>query len=487
MYSATTAPNNHRHLHGVIRIGAQRKFNISLVKGDIFLLCKTFWKEDNLVAPISERGVNLVESFTIKNTSQFLQKVQNNFLRVELTTSKGNINEGVIGLLHLPLHQFFIAYRDASLTNRLNDSQFPVISANKWMPVLDLATSETLGELQCLFAIGTKKQIENLKSTEIGTEDLENKVICTVSNSVVQKQAYLPVQSKTSLLYLLQKSLASSTSVATKTQSDINMTENCSFKFLLEIKSARNLPLTLNSKINKKHQPGNAKGSQCKNSQIGEEPSSYVTFQSKEHEGAMVKSHEGMEHSTIVIEKTCNPVWNATFCVSVPLKYVLNKEERLIMKVYQKAWRNLAYEKKSPHPSEDTLIGLASVDLYYLMKSCSQEGAWFDIVDLSGHRNGQLHVVAKSMDEKELCKNQTDMPGGFETNFNINNTYLSKAIKRKFTELDEISERLRIRLLSVTGSNDECSVAQEISDEQLDEFEHDINTTVFEDENENRI
>lgn len=490
MCSATlSAPQNHRHLHGVIRIGAQRKFNISLESGDIFLLCKAFWKEDNLVVPISERGVNLIETFTIKNTSYFLQKMQNNFLRVEITKSKDNVDEGVIGLLHLPLHQFFIAYRDASLTNRLNDSQFPVISANKWMPVVDLTTSETLGELECLFAIGTQKQIENLKSAEIRTEDLENKVIRMTSNNV-QKQDCLPVQSKTSntidLLNLLQKSLASSASVAKKSQPDTNMTENCSFKFLLEIKSARNLPLTPHSKINKKHQLRSAKGSECKNSQIGEKPSSYVTFQGKEQEGAVIKSHEGMVHSTIVVEKTCNPVWNERFCVSGPLKYVLNKEERLVMKVFKKASKNLANEN-NPYPLEDTLIGLVSVDLYNLTKSSSQQGAWFDIVDFSGHINGQLHVVAKSIDEKEVCKNQTDLSAGFETNCNINNTYLSKAIKRKFMELDEISERLRIRLLSVTGSTDVCSEPQEISDEQLEEFEHDINTTEFEDENENQV
>lgn len=59
--SATTPSQNDRHLYGVIRIGGQRNFTISLEKNDLFLYCKTFWKEDNLFLSISGRGVNLVE------------------------------------------------------------------------------------------------------------------------------------------------------------------------------------------------------------------------------------------------------------------------------------------------------------------------------------------------------------------------------------------------------------------------------------------
>lgn len=190
------------------------------------------------------------------------------------------------------------------------------------MPVLDSATSETLGELECLFAIGTKKQIENLRATEIQTKNPENEVICIASKNLVKNEKKKNI---VDLLNLLHTSLNSSASVIEKTQSGTNMTENCSFKFLLEIKSARNLSSSPNSKINRKlHQLESEKESHLINSEIGEQPSSYVTFQGKEDEGAMVKSHEGMVHSTVVIEKTCNPVWNASFYVSCPLKYLIN-------------------------------------------------------------------------------------------------------------------------------------------------------------------
>lgn len=54
---------------------------------------------------------------------------------------------------------------------------------------------------------------------------------------------------------------------------------------------------------------------------------------------------------------------------------------------------------------------------------------------------------------------------------------LSRALKRKFIELDEITQRLRLRLSKVT--NDESDTS---NDELADEFERDINTLCVEDD-----
>lgn len=54
---------------------------------------------------------------------------------------------------------------------------------------------------------------------------------------------------------------------------------------------------------------------------------------------------------------------------------------------------------------------------------------------------------------------------------------LGRALKRKFSELDEITQRLRLRLSKVT--NDESDTS---NDEIADEFERDINTLCVEDD-----
>lgn len=55
----------------------------------------------------------------------------------------------------------------------------------------------------------------------------------------------------------------------------------------------------------------------------------------------------------------------------------------------------------------------------------------------------------------------------------LGNVSFSRALKRKFTELEEISQRLRARLHDVTG---------DANDDPDDEFEHDLNTHADEEE-----
>lgn len=54
---------------------------------------------------------------------------------------------------------------------------------------------------------------------------------------------------------------------------------------------------------------------------------------------------------------------------------------------------------------------------------------------------------------------------------------LNRILKRKFTELEEITERLRARLLDVTDEADDCDKDNDIDDE----FETDLNTQPDED------
>lgn len=63
--------------------------------------------------------------------------------------------------------------------------------------------------------------------------------------------------------------------------------------------------------------------------------------------------------------------------------------------------------------------------------------------------------------------NQIDEPGEL----------LSRALKRKFTELDEITQRLKLRLSRVTNDGSDTS-----NDEMTDEFERDINNLCVEED-----
>lgn len=64
-----------------------------------------------------------------------------------------------------------------------------------------------------------------------------------------------------------------------------------------------------------------------------------------------------------------------------------------------------------------------------------------------------------------------------QQNLDESSELLSRALKRKFIELDEITQRLRLRLSDVTRDESDTS-----NDELADEFERDINTLCVEDD-----
>lgn len=499
MFSHTAKPvaKENSDLFGILQIGGQRHFSISF-EDEIFLMSKTFWTEKNLCIPFSKKGAIFLEKFKVSSNNQFLEKVQNNFLIIELSKNKQDIE--IIGYLRLPLHQFFIAYRDASLMKRLNDSQLPVTSVNAWMPVFDSKNNcEQIGEIECLLAMGTEKQIENVESLKNSpsclnkTETINfHETSChNLEKNIGQHESDFPTNMtrKTSDLFnMLQKSLVSKTN-AGHVLPDLKLTDRNVFRLHLEIKSARNLPWNQSLKQTKKlNRSAGAKGCHNTKAQTGEYPSTYVTFLAeKEENSLMVKSHEGMVCSTLVIKNNCNPVWNTRFSISLSVKYLVNKKEKLILKVWKKSSKSLTHMKQCSHPNpmEDAIIGFASIDLSKLVGEESELNEWFDIFDFNGYVNGQIYVVAKLVEDiknvkDNVCTTQVDnLLNNFETSLDISNMNLCRAIKRKFTELEEISERLKARLLDVT---DNLDGSQDFSDKELNEFEHDLDTAVTEDE-----
>lgn len=75
-----------------------------------------------------------------------------------------------------------------------------------------------------------------------------------------------------------------------------------------------------------------------------------------------------------------------------------------------------------------------------------------------------------STEEIELPNNFKDLENG---TYSVDNIILSRTLKRKFTELEEISQRLKSRLLDVTADD---------NFDMDEEFENDLNTCPEEDD-----
>ncbi|XP_037933932.1 uncharacterized protein LOC119668485 isoform X2 [Teleopsis dalmanni] len=553
--TANPAQNNNIELHSTNFTAETSK--VRLLKGFIyanearnlddvqnyeyFLVCRRFWHEEiaTAVGTAIEREVHFKyqEQFAVINDEKFLRRVEKQFLRLEVwrrMINDGNGNKDsmwLLGVVHLPLHQFYIAYRDSTITNHVCKGKLPVISVDAWVPLLKNKTTEKVGELKCLLAVGSEEQINTLKEnrgfTAIAHTSLEiDNALFTVpscsGNNVdsvaagIDSTSNPKLKNVTDLLDMLQKALNQppvakpTTELKTLTQKATSSnikplaeTNANSFKFILDIQYATGLPLNPPAKgrkalkntsaISKRYPPNEA-------------PSTYVTFQADEGYDKLYKSHEGMVYATNIIEKSTHPEWVQRFHVSATTEYLTNPKKLFILKIWKKALTNNEHTRGQPTPMEDAIIGFSALDLTVLLTKLRVSG-WFNIVDFNGRINGQIKINCQqsadlpataqspksaNLSKETLAPNVDAVIDQFENTLDLTHMNLGQAIKRKFTELEEISQRLRTRLTDVTGEQiastfditalDNWETMRNVKDDDfyLNEFEHDINTSATE-------
>ncbi|XP_073843685.1 uncharacterized protein isoform X2 [Musca autumnalis] len=562
-----------RLLKGFIYVNEARNLEQQL-QPQKFLICRRFWSDEPVAAKADDGNkFNYQEQFSVINDDKFLQRVDKQYLHLELwqrmssDDGNGNCEEKLqpIGVVRIPLHQFYIAYRDAAITNHLCKGKLPVISIDAWAPILNWESGIKIGELKCLLAVGSEEQIKNLKDTrglsvtfnsEMATSLQERKLLYDLKPLQIaagtSKKAQMNVTGKNSatttpnatstttaaasklkktsdLLDMLNKVLMTPPA-ATASSSDIITAQPATtsaaassttalrplqqsnlklFKFALEIQKAMGLPLNPAGKSKKGSKQRNA----SKKFPPNEAPNTYVTFQAEEGPYPTYKSHEGLVYATNVVEKSCQPQWQQRYRLSATIDYLYNPQKRFILKVWKKSALDMAQGRTQPTPIEDAIIGFAALDLTVFTKGL-HIGGRFNIVDFNGRINGQLEIRCHPLEEippatsAGAASTPSELGIGpstsvdsvidqFEQTLDLTHLNLGQAIKRKFTELEGISQRLRARLGDVTGSE----IPREFDPEQLDkwqpltadlndnddldEFERDLNTPVVEEDNDN--
>ncbi|XP_058065680.1 uncharacterized protein LOC131215307 [Anopheles bellator] len=269
--------------------------------------------------------------------------------------------------------------------------------------------------------------------------------------------------------------------------------ESCKLiRLLIEIERAVNLPqLTISKKYAKRQHHKNRVPNVPEALVL--EPSAYATFEGhhlRPGTANTVKSHEGIVYTTHVIERNCAPGWQKRFEVQLPSDLMTNDEKRFIVKVWRKAALSDAPKcRLLPAPMEDAVIGFCAIDLSLLLSGLSCILGWYNIMDFSGRCNGQIKIYIKPLENVQSFKVAEEQQNfrlpllidvdcgptmGLDTS---SNTSLSRALKRKFIELEEITERLKARLFDVTGDD-----GDDDGTDPDDQFERDLNTAASEDD-----
>ena len=101
-----------------------------------------------------------------------------NFIVIELWDKKiSGPADQLIGIIKIPLEQFYISFKDKQISRVLLRAQYPVIGTDTWLPIIDPFTSasKSHGEMQVLLAMGTSDQITAVQVTHAGGEVIPNK------------------------------------------------------------------------------------------------------------------------------------------------------------------------------------------------------------------------------------------------------------------------------------------------------------------------
>ncbi|KAK5643591.1 hypothetical protein RI129_007436 [Pyrocoelia pectoralis] len=329
------------------------------------------------------------------------------------------------------------------------------------------------------------KFVENATNTDIDNSKITaNKEANTevVNNvSVISKCPTTELRKTSDLLDYLKDSLSlDSLTLDKKSLQSQNINDEDSFKACVIIEGALHLPCQRKCKVKKSRRksPGTEESL----------PSTYVTFETVP--GADLKV-------TPVVCLSANPHWDYKCDVSLPGDVLTSNQKRLIFKV----WRKSNSNAPQPNLQTDVILGFAALDLTVLMAGLPSVQGWFNIVDFSSKCNGQIKIHITPLENISRFMNVKNIPSSYEVDspdcsdnkpFKSNRSVvpsalldigeppgelLSRALKRKFTELEEITQRLRTRLADVTKDDSDVS-----NDEFADEFERDINTLSVEED-----
>ncbi|XP_014858921.1 PREDICTED: C2 domain-containing protein 3 isoform X2 [Poecilia mexicana] len=158
-------------LHALLMVPDGKKFSCGLQQApNVFLNCKLFWCDEAARSTVSwgrsNPTFNFVQVTPVGLTTKLLERMKDNMMVIEVWQKTGSSgNDRLFGLVKLPLHQFYVSFRDPKITQLLLQAQYPVLGVDCYMPVVDVFSGCCRGNLRVVLAMGRAEQIISLQRT----------------------------------------------------------------------------------------------------------------------------------------------------------------------------------------------------------------------------------------------------------------------------------------------------------------------------------
>ncbi|XP_064297643.1 C2 domain-containing protein 3 isoform X2 [Phalacrocorax carbo] len=141
---------------------------------NVYLNCKLLSTEEATRSAVvwgtTQPAFNFSQVMPFSLTSKHLERLKNNVMIIEAWNRMGSPGcDRLLGLAKLPLHQFYISFKDPKISYLLLQAQYPVVAVDSYMPVIDVFTGSRSGSLRVVLAMGSADQIvalQRLKNEE---------------------------------------------------------------------------------------------------------------------------------------------------------------------------------------------------------------------------------------------------------------------------------------------------------------------------------
>lgn len=182
-----TSPHKSQHqveeypevlLHTLLMVPDGKNFNCGPMQApNVYLNCKLFWCDETARSVISwgqaNPTFNFVQVTPVALTAKLLERMKNNMMVIEVwQRTGGSRQDQLLGLVKLPLHQFYMSFRDPKIAHLLLQAQYPVLGVDCYMPVIDVFSGSSKGNLRVVLALGRSEQIVALQRTR--NEEYDN-------------------------------------------------------------------------------------------------------------------------------------------------------------------------------------------------------------------------------------------------------------------------------------------------------------------------
>ncbi|XP_034460102.1 C2 domain-containing protein 3 isoform X1 [Hippoglossus hippoglossus] len=158
-------------LHTLLMVPDGKNFSSGPMQTpNVYLNCKLFWCDEMARSVVSwgqaNPSFNFAQVTPVALTTKLLERMKNNLMVIEVWQKTGSSGQDrLLGLVKLPLHQFYMSFRDPKIAHLLLQAQYPVLGVDCYMPIIDVFSGSCKGNLRVVLAMGGSEQIVALQRT----------------------------------------------------------------------------------------------------------------------------------------------------------------------------------------------------------------------------------------------------------------------------------------------------------------------------------